>query len=129
MHVLALKEKKNCKRTHFACCFHISNQGQPMIEYENTNDLFTILKFKHNHKKHWSILCLGWFDGYDFVCHCDGQNERGFKCCWVHFHICSHLTMATRWETMQMYLRIWKQMPILLTFENVITCATTTNLT
>lgn len=108
MHVWAWREKKNCKKPHFACCFHILNQGQVMIKYENMKDLFTFLKFKHNPKKHWNNL-FGF--GYDFVLHCDGQNERGFKCCWVDFHICSQMTMATRWKTRHLYLRIGNKCP------------------
>ncbi len=66
MHVLAWREKKNCKKTHFACCFHILNQGQVMIEYENMKDLFTFFKLNTT-PKNIGITCLGWFDGYDFV--------------------------------------------------------------
>jgi hypothetical protein len=58
-HVYAsMKGKGKCKRTQFACCFHILSQGQQMINYENSNGLFTFL-YSCTTPKHWSDS-FGW---------------------------------------------------------------------
>jgi hypothetical protein len=74
-----MKGEEKCKKTQFACCFHILSQGQQMIDYENLKDLFTFL-YSCTTPKHWSdsfgwempmILC---------VIVTSRMNEKDFNC-------------------------------------------------
>jgi hypothetical protein len=82
---VGMKGKGKCKRTQFACYFHILSQGQPMIDYENLKGLFTFLN-SCTTPKHWRDL-FGWEMAMILcVIVTSEMNERDFKCYQIPFH-------------------------------------------